>query len=631
MEKGLDRRAFLTGAGILAAAGLAGAVTGCSPSTGTDTNGGGGAPAGAPSTAPTATDGIGSGNQPYPWSATPPTITEADIEETIDVDVLVAGTGIAGACAILAAAEEGAKVYYCDKQSGVTSSSGDITIWGRNANSVQNNWGRVNKYDWDTIIAHEVMEGSGFPSRAIWQKFGYNNGDAFQWYIQPFVDLGGTLKIAANEVAGNTMMSDGSTGWIKPLFYPDPVVNGKTYDAVQVAADGGDPCYLTSCRVDQLSFNQACVQKADEQYGATGVFLSKLAQLIKEGDRITGGYVYVYETGKYKRINAAKGVILATGDYIGNKDMEAYFLPDVYVNSTTGTNTVSSMGMAIDPEGNSALQGDHLVLGDWIGAAIQQHHAPMIHHMGNMGISTVEGFSAGMFCPGIAPYLRLNKNGLRFMNEDFPGQQTENQIEQQPNRMCYEFWDANFMALSKNFPPRHGSFNGADFDAQWFDPSRAAEVFAPSVESGSVKMADTIEDLLDAINQTDATWEGIDKAVALESIRRYQELCRAGKDEDFGKDADLLTTFETGPFFATKFVPAANLINLGGLVSDEKCRVYDKEGKVIGGLYVAGNTQGGRFAVQYPIALEGVASALCLYYGYIAGKEVVGKDTSSGM
>jgi succinate dehydrogenase/fumarate reductase flavoprotein subunit len=628
MDKEITRRDLLRFGGITAAGITVGsALAACQPTATGGGNGGDAAgelPVGAPSSSAVATDGIGSGNQPYPWGSAP-AISDADVEETIDCDVLVAGTGIAGACAILAAAEEGAKVFYCDKQDAVSSSSGDITVWGSNDNSVQRNWGRVNKYDWDIIIDHEVAEGSGFPSRAIWGKFGHNNGDVFQWYIQPFIDLGGELIIAKTEAEGNQyMMSQDYTGWIKPLFYPDPVdEDGNTYDAMKVVAEGGDPCFLTSVRCDQPSFNRSCVQKAEEQYGATGVFRSKLAQLIKEGDKITGGYVYMYDTGTYKKVNAAKGVILATGDYSGNKDMEAYFLPDVYKNG------ISGMGFATDPAGEGIYQGDHLLMGDWAGAAIQQHHAPMIHHMGNMGIQCAA--SSGMFCPGVAPYLRLNTNGVRFMNEDLPGQQTENQIEGQPGMMCYEFWDSHWLDKSKNFPPRHGSFNGADIETKWFDPSTAVEAFQESIDAGSVKMADTIEGLLDAINQTDDNWKGIDKEQALKSIQRYQELCRAGKDEDFHKDSKILTSFETGPFFATYFVPAANLINIGGLVSDDKSRVYTKEGKAIGGLYVAGNTQGGKFCVQYPIALEGVASSMCMYYGYIAGKEAAGKDTSSGM
>ena len=44
---------------------------------------------------------------------------------------------------------------------------------------------------------------------------------------------------------------------------------------------------------------------------------------------------------------------------------------------------------------------------------------------------------------------------------------------------------------------------------------------------------------------------------------------------------------------------------------------------VIPGLYVCGNVQGSRYAVEYPICLRGISHSLCVYYGYVAGKNCV--------
>ena len=43
----------------------------------------------------------------------------------------------------------------------------------------------------------------------------------------------------------------------------------------------------------------------------------------------------------------------------------------------------------------------------------------------------------------------------------------------------------------------------------------------------------------------------------------------------------------------------------------------------IPGLYVAGNIQGNRYAVEYPICMKGVSHSMCMYYGYVAGKNAV--------
>ncbi len=62
------------------------------------------------------------------------------------------------------------------------------------------------------------------------------------------------------------------------------------------------------------------------------------------------------------------------------------------------------------------------------GAAIEQWHAPMIHHMGGGAGSDGRGVI------GNNGFLMLNLRGERFMNEDVPGQQLENQVELQPQR-----------------------------------------------------------------------------------------------------------------------------------------------------------------------------------------------------
>ena len=42
------------------------------------------------------------------------------------------------------------------------------------------------------------------------------------------------------------------------------------------------------------------------------------------------------------------------------------------------------------------------------------------------------------------------------MNEDIPGQQLENQVELQPERKAYQFFDASWPEQLKYFPAAHG-------------------------------------------------------------------------------------------------------------------------------------------------------------------------------
>ena len=145
-----------------------------------------------------------------------------------------------------------------------------------------------------------------------------------------------------------------------------------------------------------------------------------------------GLYARDAATGEYIKCNAAKGVILSTGDYSQNTKMLQHFCPEVIENN------IQCLFTNVDVEGSFTNQGDGIQLGMWAGAQVQQSHAPMIHHMG--GGADLSGVGV----MGNAGFLNLDLNGKRFMNEDLPGQQLENQIELQKNRESWQIFDSNW-------------------------------------------------------------------------------------------------------------------------------------------------------------------------------------------
>ena len=313
------------------------------------------------------------------------------------------------------------------------------------------------------------------------------------------------------------------------------------------------------------------------------------------------------ETGKYKKI-AAKSVILATGDYSSDKSMLEAFAPE------TLANDVPAMWIHADVEGNNTNTGDGHRMGTWAGARMQQHHAPMIHHMGGGADITGKGVM------GIDGFLNINLLGERFMNEDVPGQQIENQIEMQPQHKTYQIFDSKWPEQVSKFAPGHGCVNycqseeeapknnsGAEFN------TRSEEFVENAVAQGNCLKADTIDELL-------AQMEGMDVDTAKKTIERYNEVCKSGTDTDFGKDSRRLWSLENPPYYACAFEPAIMLVCVGGLESDENCHVYNEDRQIIPGLYACGNVQGDRFAVNYPISLKGLSVGMAQFYGYIAGQ-----------
>lgn len=113
--KGIDRRDFLKGAlatGTLSAAGLA--LAGCSP----QASGGDGASASAnASTKGGASVGlVGGAICAEDWLGEMPVVDEADVYDTVEVDVVVLGGGHAGTQAALSAAQNGASVAVVEVQ-----------------------------------------------------------------------------------------------------------------------------------------------------------------------------------------------------------------------------------------------------------------------------------------------------------------------------------------------------------------------------------------------------------------------------------------------------------------------------------------------------------------------------------
>ena len=425
-----------------------------------------------------------------PWLGAEPEISDADVEQEVSVDVVVIGCGLAGTLAVRSAAEEGATVAAFEKGDGVQARSGEYAIVG---GTLAGRWGRE-EFDIDMLVEHEMDECSYFPKRTIWRKYFEHGAEVFDWYI------GAKEDIVILDTSDQEAPAD-AEAVVRPFFVP--MINDYDWTTEQ------HPCFPSSLIIEpsHVPVIQANMNKAIEA-GAQTFYGHFVEKLIMEDGRCTGCYARNAETGKYVKATASKGVILATGDYGSNPDIIQYYCPEVIANGIT------ELWMNQDVEGNPTNTGDGLKLGAWAGAAIQQHHAPMIHHMGN----TPDGAQGPL---GIDPYLRLNKAGQRFMNEDCPGQQTENQMENQQDHTAYMIWDANWQEQIKSFPAAHG----LKYDA-------TQETIDAAVEAGQVYKADTLEELFGLVD--------IDAEAALASVERYNELAAKGKDEDFGKKASRL-------------------------------------------------------------------------------------------
>lgn len=591
-EMNVTRRNFLSGAALVSAAIAGAGLAGCAPQSA--------APAASSSSAGETLGTTGAANSTVgfdgtgtlPWLGEAPAISDDQVEEELTADVVVVGLGAAGVPAARAAAEAGAKVVCLESSSHLNSVASDMAIFG---GQTQAQWGRGDGFlDKKMVVNMHMEECSHHVSQSIISRYYDESGAALDW----FVGASKNLYMAPESYA--EIPTDAQANYMFPYMYPVP----ETYDYTKEDL----PCYPTSVGFSSLATVMADNLQAAVDAGAEVRYSTKGVELILNDEGAVAG-IYAQAAGSdgYLKITAPS-VILATGDYLGNEDMMKFYAPECVENG------INILSIDLDDEGNYTNVGEGHKMGAWAGAAIEQWHAPMIHHMG--GGAGADG--RGVI--GNNGYLWLNLRGKRFMNEDLPGQQLENQVELQPQRKAYQFFDASWPEQLTYFPAAHGvaciyrdeplpEYTASGLRINVRTP---ADIDA-AVEEGRCLKADTIDELLGMI-------EGMDVEAAKASIERYNELARAGEDTDFFKSSQRLFALENGPFYAAECGCALTLGNLGGLESDEDCHVYNTDRELIPGLYAAGATQGGRFAVQYPISLKGLSCGMCMVYGKIAGE-----------
>ena len=358
---------------------------------------------------------------------------EPDVQasETQDFDVVVIGAGLSGICAARAAAEEGAKVAIVEKSASFNCRSGEYALLN---GSLNKRWGRENIVDEDVVVDRLMRECTFRNKRPILKKWASHAHEVMDWFIEAYPEL--TICDTTRQVVTQEQFDKGI---LVPLAWPQPEHYDYRNERVpHLPLQHGIPLLPQGSAgfVVEANLNKAIEAGAKTFYGCFGT------KLLKDGDgRVTGVIIRDAQNGnKYIQLNAAKGVILATGDNSGDEKIMKHFAPEVVEKQIMNMGAMGMLG--VDVEGNSVETGDGLRMGAWIGAKVQDHHAPITHHMGS-----------GM---GITPFLQLNKRGERFMNECIPGQQLENQIELQPECTSFQLYDAKWGEQIPYMPANHG-------------------------------------------------------------------------------------------------------------------------------------------------------------------------------
>lgn len=592
---------------------------------------------------------------PGDWLGEAPADPET-YEDAGTYDVIVLGGGHSGVGAAFAAVDEGATVAVVEKQ------AWESFVDTQGTGSNMGGWygediGHVNSkllisrgygpFDTGPITAEFCKRAAGRVNPEILKNFVQYSGAMFDRYQEIYDsyeaerkenDSNVYLKDTAVIIPKAT--GDGSTGdqWVdgEPAggegyydmsdMFKYPMCNTQAAYGQQNASYPircGD--YLTwPCNAMFYGYqgnnieyiHKYIVKYVQESEGCTWDFSREGFKLIQdESGKVTGLYAKD-SSGKYYRYNCNKGVILCSGDFIGDPQMCWALLNEgmewAERNGATADSWVSA----------GSRNGAGHKMACWVGGMIEPTPRGWM------------GLGGGVSGPwGTAPMLMLNARGKRFMNEGAVAQMSPVCMRQPAGRLCY-VTDANWRKTLQAAPLDHGAPNFGMQD-YWDKVEADMEACVPGQEnsitianlaertqmSGSIFCANTLEELADLLGYT-----GDAKQNFLDSIAHYNELCYAGADSDYGKEAAYMVPIDTAPFFggtgSSSHSANPMMVTMSGMVTDETQNVLDHDWNPIEGLYAAGNCLGGRYGFGYSTPFAGNSVGMAMTHGWIAGHQV---------
>ena len=508
------------------------------------------------------------------WGEAPQPVEAFDFAETLDCDLVVVGAGTAGMPCAVSAAQAGLSVVVLEKQ---VSGFGMRNYIGAVGTSTQQAAG----VDIDVKeVTRELLRYSSYRANAslvrLWAE---RSGEAIDWYT-------------------GLMSEGGMNVWLETDINDEPESQFKEWST----------CHMYY-NLDDASLTETSIMAVKmEALGCDVRYETPMVQLIQEDGSVTG-VVAQDAAGNYIRVNAAKGVALATGGYAANADM---------MHALNEKDCLGNVMVYCDP----GSTGDGVRAAHFAGGQLDLDHTAMYFQRGCTmpGSAGGDWSTPGLWWMGSQPFLKVNIKGERFGNESLPYDYDLHQAAGQPNHVFVQVFDANWqddvtafhtIGCSRIVPAAQipQGYEGV----KWTFEKVEKASFGPALEAGQLVQADTIEELAEKM--------GMNPEVLSATVARYNELCEMGEDVDFYKESYRMRPVAQPPFYAVT-VGGQLLCTMDGMQIDTEFHVLDAAGDPIPGLYALGNDSGSYFADCYPELVVGVAAGRSLTFGYLLGQNL---------
>lgn len=326
--------------------------------------------------------------------------------------------------------------------------------------------------------------------------------------------------------------------------------------------------------------------------------------LVTGPDNAVCGVVLAPASGGEIMVKALRGVILACGGFEANDEMKQQYWQVKPVRSAAFLgNTGDGIRMA------QALGADLWHMWHFHGSYGFRHYDP--NYPLALRVKRLPDWRPGLkhlMNVGMC-WIVVDRFGRRYMNECEP------YVQDTGHRPMHVF-DTELMGFPrlpsflildeegrKLYPLGDGKSNDRRYRYVWSQDNEN------EIRNGILKQASSIAQLADNIGVNPATLEA--------TVARWNDLCARGEDSDFGRPPGTMMPIRTPPFLVGEVWPVVSNTQ-GGPVHNARQQILDPAGQPIPRLYAAGEL-GSSFGYLY---LSGGNIAECFITGWTAGREV---------
>ncbi|MFD1812717.1 FAD-dependent oxidoreductase [Rhodococcus gannanensis] len=427
-----------------------------------------------------------------------------------------------------------------------------------------------------TAAGTSVQRGLGIEDTP--EKFFQHYMDLNHWMLKP------GLVRAFCENAGPTLE------WLIGLGVEIPARESANAHMPGLAQAGVEDVWRGHVPKDQGYGLVQVLDKARREHGVEAILNTRVQSLLVENGRVAGVVADDIEV-------RASAVVIASGGFAQNKEL----VDKLYPFANRGGDSL----FVVAAPGS---QGDHLAFGKQVDAAVAGEGWGLM-------LPTAYFQRFHHWQSGFPPKSRIyvNGDGRRFMDEDASYAVSTGIIDAQPDGAWVVFDDR----ARTNLPVGY---------TDW-----APERILDEAESGRTLRADSLPELAGAM--------GVPADALVAAVARWNDQLPNGVDDDFLRHRTLANKGSTahpdpideGPFYAARLLPAELVCTHAGVEIDGNASVLDRAGRVIDGLFAAGEAGAGILGLRYVGGGNAVANALTM--GRVAGTNAArtarGESTTS--